>query len=107
MTNELKTSEEKKSEVKTFENCKNNVILKIKVIPKVAFVYRSILDLECLINFAKAEPRAKIIEGKLTLSYGKINLFDNSVIFLSEVGKISEVLTFDEASKKYEITAEK
>lgn len=103
----MATETPKKSEAVTFENCKSNVILKIKVVPKAAFVYRSVDDLKMLIDFVKAEPKAKIIEGKLTLAYGKANLFDNCVVLLSEVGKVSEVLTLDEAEKRYEIAAQK
>lgn len=91
----------------TFDNCKSQLILKVKVIPKPAFVYRSVNDLKALIDFVKAEPKAKIVDGKLTLAYGKTNLFDNCVICLSEVGKVSEVLTLKEAELKYEIAAQK
>lgn len=96
-----------KTEAVTFENCKSLVILKIKVIPKPAFVYRSIADLKALIDFVKSEPKAKIIEGKLTLAYGKVNLFDNCVVLLSEIGKVSQILTLEEAEKTFEIAAQK
>ena len=92
----------------SFTNCKNNVVLKPKVTPKVAYVYRNVnTDLKGLIDFVKSEPKAKIVDGKLTLCYGKFNLFENSVILISEVGKVSEVISFDEANKRFDIQISK
>lgn len=104
MANETKTPAQ---EAVTFQNCKNNVVLKIRVVPKHAFVYRSVNDLKALIDFVKADPKAKIVDGKLTLAYGKIDLFDNCVVLLSEVGKVSNILTLSEANILYEIAAQK
>jgi hypothetical protein len=90
-----------------FTNCGVNVILKPKVISKAAFVYRSINDLKQLIEFVKSEPKPKFNEGKLTLTYSKIDLFDNCVVLLSEVGKVSEIITLSAAADRFEIKASK
>jgi hypothetical protein len=94
-------------EVVNFENCKSNVILKVKVIPKPAFVYRTSNDLENLIKFVGSDPKVKIESGKLVMYYGKFVIKDNTVILLSEVGKVSQILNLVEADNLYEIAAQK
>jgi hypothetical protein len=91
-----------------FATAKTNVIVRVKQTPKAVYVYKSQEDLKGAIDFIKASPKASVDEkGKIVLSFGKHELKDNSVIFLSEVGKVSEIITLDQAAERFEIVAQK
>jgi hypothetical protein len=92
----------------TFENARSNVIIRTKQIPKAAFIYHSQDDLKGAIEFVKSAPKASVNDaGKVVLSFGKCDLSDNTLILLNEVGKVSEIISLEEAEKRFEIVAQK
>ncbi len=93
--------------VNLFETTDQSVlVIRPKTLTMGAFIYRSIADLENLIKFVGSEPKAKIIEGKLVLAYGKNNLQDNRVILSNVYGTVTDVLTFEQAVEKYDVVLE-
>jgi len=86
-----------------FEEAKTMVILKTKVVPEMALVYRGFEDLEKLISFVGTRP---VLNTDLTLSFKKQIVEPNSVIFRDVYGQVTKVLTLDEASAIHDIAAQ-
>jgi len=96
MSNEAQTP-------KTFETAKTSIVLKPKTKPEMAMVYRGLQDLKSLILFVGSKP---VLNADATIQYRKHIVKDNSVIFRNANGQVSKILSFEEASKVYEIIAD-
>ena len=86
-----------------FEVAKQSVILKTKVIPTMAFIYRGFPDLENLIKFVGSRP---MINGDMTLQFKKTIVPNNSVVLRNQYGEIVKVMTFADAADTYDIAAQ-
>ena len=87
-----------------FKTAKSSVILKLKVIPVQALVYRGFEDLEKLIKFVGSRP---VINADMTIQFKKTLVPANSVVFRNEFGEVTKVMSFDDAEKMYDIAAQR
>jgi len=92
-----------KATTNPFEVAKQSVILKTKVIPTMAFIYRGFPDLENLIKFVGSRP---MINGDMTLQFKKTIVPNNSVVLRNQYGEIVKVMTFADAADTYDIAAQ-
>jgi hypothetical protein len=86
-----------------FETSKNAVILKTKVVPEMAYIYRGFNDLKNLILFVGSKP---MINGDMSLQFRKVVVPENSVVMRNKYGEIVRVLTFEQAALLYDIAAQ-
>ena len=91
------------SKENVFTEAKQSVILKSKVVPVQAFVYKDFNDLENLIKFVGSRP---IINGDMTIQFKKTIVPKNSVVMRNQYGEVINVLSFDQANTAYEIAAQ-
>jgi len=88
-----------------FLSAGQSLIIKPKTIAKQAFKYSGVSDLENLIKFVGSEPKVKMEQGKLHFTFGKKEVPDSSIVLRDAFGKVTDVLTMDEANELYEVAA--
>jgi hypothetical protein len=91
------------SKENVFTEAKQSVILKTKVVPVQAFVYKDFSDLENLIKFVGSRP---LINGDMSIQFKKTIVPKNSVVMRNQYGEVISALTFDQANTLYEIAAQ-
>lgn len=91
------------SKENVFTEAKQSLILKSKVVPVQAFVYKDFSDLENLIKFVGSRP---LINGDMSIQFKKTIVPKNSVVMRNQYGEVMSALTFDQANNLYEIAAQ-
>jgi hypothetical protein len=91
------------SKENVFTEAKQSVILKTKVVPVQAFVYKDFSDLENLIKFVGSRP---LINGDMSIQFKKTIVPKNSVVMRNQYGEVMSALTFDQANTLYVIAAQ-
>lgn len=92
-----------KIENSVFDSAKQSVVIRPKSVNQQAFVYRGYNDLKNMILFVGSKPT---IDENGDLWFKKTKVVANSVLLRDAYGRLTEQLTFDEASEKYEIVAQ-
>jgi hypothetical protein len=90
-----------------FETAKQSLVINPKSVKVAAFVYRGMQDLENLIAFVGSSPKVSVEKGKIVLAFKKQIIADNRVILRNAYGEVTEVMTFEDAQRDFEIVAQR
>lgn len=83
-----------------------SLIVTPKTLPIHVFNYRTIADLQNLIEFVGKEPRLKVEKGVVVIQFGKKELKDKSIILRNSYGEVIDSLTYEKANELFDIKAE-
>ena len=88
---------------KIFSSSKQSLVIRPKSINQAAFHYEGFANVKNLILFVGSKPT---IDEEGNIYFRKMKILDDSIVLRDAQGKVTEVLTVDEAVAKYEIVAE-
>jgi hypothetical protein len=88
---------------KTFSDAKQIIVIRPKsVVENVAFHYADFSDVKKLIQFVGSKPT---IDENAAIWFGKFLIPDDSLVVRDSFGRVSTVLTMEQAETKYNVVA--
>jgi hypothetical protein len=88
---------------KNFADAKQSVIIRPRTANQMAFLYHDFSDLKNLVKFVGSKPS---IDEEGNLWFGKTMIPDNCLVIRNSYGKVTEVLSYEQAATHYEIVAD-